>query len=653
MKLEEYSKYRKKYEDLVELEREEEMTRHRNEIENLSGKERQSKGRAILGLKGRKQGKEFGDIIVKFVKGQELPKNEIGVGDLVMISKNEPLNEDNPTGTVIEETRYSISVAFPERPQNFVFGKDLRLDLYVNDITFQRMKEALQNFEEAKGKTAKIRSLFLGKGSPEFSEIEEPQFMNKDLDKSQKEAVINSLKAEDLFLIHGPPGTGKTTTIIEVIEQHLKKGAKVLATADSNVAVDNLVEFLSKKEKKVVRVGHPARVTKTLRKHTLDFIIEGNDKYQRAQNLREEVEGLDEEQEDHLFPSGKHRRGLSNEQIRGLAKKNKGSRGLSSSKIKSMAEWIRLQNRIGEIVEKAKKLEEKAVSEVIENAEVVLSTNSTAGSDLLKDKNFDLVVIDEATQATEPSCLIPLQNTDKLIMAGDHKQLPPTILNKKAKGLSKTLFERLLEIHGDKIKSMLEVQYRMNTKIMNFPSKHFYNSNLVAANSVANHRIDIQTGTSPVDKICNPEHIITFVDIDSHEKSRRGSTSKENEKEAEKVKKVVANLLEKGIDYKNIGVISPYDDQIDILDKMVSAENLEIKTVDGFQGREKDVIILSFVRANEKGEIGFLSDLRRLNVSITRARKKLIMVGNSNTLSHNQTYKELIKYTKKEGNYIK
>ncbi len=651
MEFENYQSYNNKYGRLVQLEREEEMNRHMNEIKNLSGVERQNKGRAILGLRGKEQGREFGELIVKFVKDKGIPRNEISVGDLVMVSKNKPLDKDNPTGTVIESNKYTISVAFSGNIKKFIFGKGLRIDLYVNDITFQRMIEALENFKKADGRKKFLRDLILGKEKPNFKDASKLNFINKNLDKSQKEAVKNSLESEDIFLIHGPPGTGKTTTVIEVIEQHLKKGEKVLATADSNVAVDNMVDFLTNKDKKVVRVGHPARVTKNLREHTLDFIVKDNGKYKRAGNLREEVEELNKEQEDEIFPSGKNRRGLSNEEIKRLAKDNKSSRGLPPGKIKAMAEWIRLQDRINEMIEKAKELERKAVSEIIWDADVVCTTNSTAGGEILKGNYFGLVVIDEATQATEPSCLIPLQYANKIVMAGDHKQLPPTILNKEAqKGLSQTLFERLLKIYreeGNNIKYMLKTQYRMNKDIMQFSSENFYNSELKADKSVVNHKLDTRINSG--EEILNPDNVIVFVDIKSNETTRNGSTSKENNKEVKKVKKIIDILLDKGITPCKIGIISPYDDQIDLLKKNIPEENIEIKTVDGFQGREKDIITLSFVRANSRGEMGFLTNLRRLNVSITRARKKFIMVGNKKTLENNETYRDLIEYTKNKG----
>jgi len=654
-----YSSYEDRFIELVEMEREEEMERHQKEIENLSPEERQAKGRALLHMKGKDEGKGLGgNKIVKFSRNEELPEHEINVGDLVMVSKNEPLNPDNPTGTVVEKTSYSVSVAFREGCPEFVLGKDLRVDLYVNDITFQRMLDALEHFEVVTGKKMYLRGIILGKIGPRFNEIDGFEVENEELDESQRKAVKRSLEAEDLFLIHGPPGTGKTTALIEVIEQHVKRGEKVLATADSNVAVDNMVDFLNERGVDVVRVGHPARVTETLREHTLDYMVEKKDKYQRSQELWKKVGEIGNRQDKETFPSGKWRRGMDNKKIKKLAKKEKGMRGVPAKKIKSMAKWIELQEEKNKVAKKAERLEQEAVDEVIESVDVVCATNSTAGSELMEDKDFDVAVVDEATQATEPSCLIPITHTKKVIMAGDHKQLPPTILNQEAKerGLEETLFERMLEVHSSDIKEMLEKQYRMNTDIMDFSSEEFYDGQLEAADGVGGHKLRFSQEPSSelMAEVLNPEDVVVFLDSKGNwpERSRAGSNSKENEKEAEMVEEIVEECMDIGFNPADIGVISPYDDQVELLNSKLDIKDLEIKTVDGFQGREKEIIILSFVRSNEDGNIGFLEDLRRLNVSITRARKKLIMVGDSTTLNKNETYGRLIKYVEDRGKVI-
>lgn len=650
---------------LVEIEREEEMRRHEEEIRNMKGYEREEEGRAILHLRGKDEGTGLGGKhLVKFARqrqGEKLPENEISVGDLVMLSKKDPLREDNPSGTVARKTNYSVTVAFDKEPPGFLHGKGIRCDLYVNDITYQRQLEALSEALEAESsRLEELVDKSLGKEEIQFGEPpEEMEFLNEDLNPSQEEAVREALAADDFFLIHGPPGTGKTITSVEIASQISREGKEVLCTADSNTAVDNLVEWLAEAGERVVRIGHPARITPTLRNHSLDEIIQQNEKYQKSQELREKAMDLNDKQDELTHPGGRWRRGMSDGKIKALARKEKGSRGVSPSRIKEMASWLELQEKIDEIFGRVERLEEEAIDEIIEWADVVCATNSGCGSELMSGRDFDVVIIDEATQATEPSCWIPIRMSEKVVMAGDHKQLPPTILSEKAGDLNKTLFESLIERYGDEIRDILEVQYRMHEKIMNFSNREFYSGVLRADDSVAEHtlfdlmdqEIDFESPRISQEVIA-PEPPIVFVDtsdIDASERVRKGSTSKENPKEAEFVLSVVSNLLAVGIDPTDIAVITPYDDQVDLIERKVDLEDLEIDTVDGFQGREKEVVILSLVRSNQENNIGFLEDVRRLNVSLTRAKRKLIIVGDSSTVKTHETYSKLIEYISENG----
>lgn len=645
--------YVRRFTRLVEMEREEEMRRHEEEIRRLSGPERESRGRAILGLKGRDEGKGLGGYHVKYTRAPEpLPDTEIGVGDLAAISKGDPLNYGE-TATVIEKTNYSITIAFDQRPPEWAMSRNLRLDLYVNDITFQRMLDALQSFQN------NPRPVLLGQRKPQFGPTPDIKEYNEVLDESQQTAVSRCLSARDFFLVHGPPGTGKTTTLVEVIQQLVGRGEKVLATADSNVAVDNIVERLAENNVRVVRVGHPARVTPALREHTLDLRVEDNPSYRSAQKIRERAYDLLEDRDELTRPSGRWRRGLSNKQIKEYASRGRGTRGIPAEKIREMAAWIEIQERVDKLFDEVDRLEQKAIDEILNEADVVCTTNSTAGSEIMAGREFDSLIIDEATQATEPACLIPITNAnpDRLILAGDHKQLPPTILNEDARGLRETMFERLLKDHGDRVHGMLRVQYRMHEDIMRFPSQHFYQGRVIAHESVARHTL---AGLPHVDRVeegrpsKNTTCPLVFIDTRGRapEHTRRGSTSKENHHEAEAVVETVDGLLEAGVRPEEIAVISPYDDQVDRLRGMISVDDLEVNTVDGFQGREKEAIVVSFVRSNPNNEIGFLADLRRLNVSITRARRKLVMIGDSKTLYSHRTYAELIDHVKEHGEYV-
>jgi predicted DNA helicase len=659
--------YVSKYRYLVQLERKEEMRVQELEIKNLTGRQREKKGRAILHLRGRDQGQGFaGKFLVKFIRqkrGETLPDTQISVGDLVMISKGNPLAKDNPTGTVVEMSNYAITVVFDKKPPKFIYNKGLRLDLYVNDITFQRMLDALGRLKSAQGRLAELRDKIVGLERLEFGEDISINFKNKLLNSSQQEAVKAALAAKDLFLVHGPPGTGKTVTAIEILEQSIEQDKSILATADSNTAVDNLVERLVKRGRKVLRVGHPARVTPLLREHTLDCLIDEHPKYQKAKQVREKAYKVLEEQKKYTHPSGRWRRGMSNNEIKSLAKQGRGSRGISPHKIKEMGEWLKLQDKIDRLFKKVDRLEKEAVRELIGEAEVVCATNSTAGSEVLEAEAFDLLLVDEATQATEPSTLIPFVKADKVILVGDHKQLPPTILNQKAKneGLAESLFERLLEIYGSEIKVMLNTQYRMNEQIMNFASQEFYNGNLVVASEIKDINlkdlnITISAGNSPAEQAFNRQEGIIFFDtqgMEAPERSKKDSKSIYNRIEAELSVEIIKHGISAGIDVSEIALISPYKAQVDLVKKLLKGEEIEVNTIDGFQGREKEVVILSLVRSNLKGNTGFLKDIRRLNVSVTRAKRRLIIIGDSVTISNNSIYSKLIEYVKSNGYYYK
>lgn len=658
--------YTNHYKELVELERQEEMAAHEREMEQLSGGEREEKGRALLKMRGKGAGEDLAGELIKFTrKGGKLPDTEISVGDLIMISKKDPLRDDNPTGTVIQKTNYSITAAFDENPPGFIYGKGLRLDLFVNDITFQRMQAALDTLEAADGALADLRDIIVGNTSPESPERREVNhWYNSNLNSSQREAVEEALGAKDFFLVHGPPGTGKTTTVIEIIQQHVAQGKQVLATADSNTAVDNLVEFLVSQGVHTVRAGHPARVTRTLHDHTLDSLVQGEGDYWKAKNFRDKAMEVKEEQQDLAFPSGKNRRGLSDGRIKKLARQGKGSRGISPGKIRSMAEWLVKQEKIADYFDRAQQLEDRAVEAVLDKAEVVCTTNATAGSELLEEKQFDVLVIDEATQATEPSCLIPITHAKQVVMAGDHKQLPPTILSREAeeRGLSTTLFERLADRHEDEILSMLRYQYRMHEDIMEFSGNQFYNGALEAAPEVRRHTLDdlnfeLPDVESSSRKVFDPEKPVVFLDTrntDAREYSRSGSTSRENKSEADYVEQLTENALQAGLSPGQIAVITPYNDQVDRISRNLQQwENLEIDSVDGFQGREKELVIISLVRSNPHDNVGFLSDLRRLNVALTRAKRKLIVIGDSDTVGAEQTYQDFIEYASARGCYVR
>ena len=315
--------------------------------------------------------------------------------------------------------------------------------------------------------------------------------------------------------------------------------------------------------------------------------------------------------------------------------------------MKSMAQWIEYNQQIDELHDEIKRVENKMIRDIIETSDVILSTNSSAALESIARTKFDVAIIDEASQATIPSVLIPIAKAHRFILAGDHKQLPPTIISDKAHELEKTLFEELIRLYPFK-SQLLNVQYRMNSLLMKFPNAEFYNNNLKSDASVDDITINDIISSD------KKEDAMLFVDtseIDRDgEKHLKDSKSIINKLEANIAVKIANDYLNMGLNEDEIGIISPYADQVKIIQDKTP---VEVKTVDGFQGREKEIIIISTVRSNENGNIGFLKDLRRLNVAITRAKRKLIIIGNKNTLKHNPTYARLIEFVEDENLLVK
>ncbi len=629
--------------ELIQLEREAEKEFHLREIESLSGKEREKKGRAILGLKGKFYGEIIGGFKVYRFYRDNMPEHQIKVGDVVLLSKRNPL-KNGIEGTVLDKGKNFISITLKQDIRNVESGK-WRIDLYVNDVTFKRMVEAL--YDISVGKSLFPVEFLLGYGEPLLCQEDELQLKNVKLNEFQKEAVKRTVCSYPLFLIHGPPGTGKTTTLVETIYQHVKRGEKVLATADSNTAVDNIIEGLLNYSINVVRIGHPARLRKDLLNVSLDYKVQEHRDYEKLRMITDKIQELREKQEYYLKPTAQRRRGLTYEEIVNYAQSGIKVRGIKVKKLKDMANWIQINRKIKKLAKERDKIERKILREVLKEAQVVCTTNSTAGGDFLKNQKFDTVFIDEASQATEPSCLIPMVKAKKAVLAGDHKQLPPTVLNPEAKDLSYTLFERFIDLYKE-VSYTLRVQYRMNEKIKEFPSREFYNNLLISDESVKDIKLSDITGKTSENPILSDNPIV-FIDTKGEfpEKIKKGSMSKYNPKEAKLVKEVVKELIDFGVKPEDIGIITPYKDHEEYLKTLV--KDVEIHTVDGFQGREKEVIIISLVRSNPEEEIGFLDDVRRLNVAITRAKRKLIIIGDVNTLGKHDIYRKLIEYIKESG----
>ena len=633
-------KYIKNLIRLVNYERDAEIEAMRFEIAHMSGEKREELGRAINKVKGKYIGEELGMKIVQFGRSEKI-ETEISVGDMVLVSAANPLSSDF-TGTVTEKGARYIKVAFDKRIPRWVVKKKTRLDLYANDITFRRMEDNLKHLS-LKGKNA--LEYILNERNPKNNRpVPYISYIDNNLNDSQKSAIENALSCENFYLIHGPFGTGKTRTLVELISQETRQNHKVLATAESNAAVDNILERLMENKKlKLTRLGHPQRVSKHNISQTLAYKVETHKLNKKIRKIRNKIDNLIEKRSSYTKPTPQYRRGYGDYDIIYNASKGKGGRGISPEKMKSMAQWIEYNQQIDELHDDIKRVENKMIRDIIETSDVILSTNSSAALESISRTKFDIAIIDEASQATIPSVLIPIAKAHRFILAGDHKQLPPTIISDKAQKLEKTLFEELIKIYPFK-SQLLNVQYRMNSLLMKFPNAEFYNNNLKSDASVDDITInDILTTTEK-------EEPMLFVDTSKvdrdGERHLKDSKSIVNETEAEIAIRLANDYMKVGLTEDDIGIISPYADQVKIIQDKTP---VEVKTVDGFQGREKEIIIISTVRSNEDGNIGFLRDLRRLNVAITRAKRKLIIIGNINTLETNPTYSRLIEFARQNN----
>ncbi|XP_069821859.1 DNA-binding protein SMUBP-2 isoform X2 [Dendropsophus ebraccatus] len=620
--------------ELLQEERASEIEETRAWQENVSLKELQRRGVCLLKLQVANQRTGlYGRLLVTFTPRKYdaeavLPTNSFGSGDIVGLYDSSALKEPIATGIVSGITQKTVNVAFDEaHSDSLSLGSEAtyRLLKLANDVTYKRIKKALTALSQYRcGPTSDLIDVLFCSSQPNSTGPTRPvEFFNPDLDSSQKEAVVFSLNQREVAIIHGPPGTGKTTTVVEIVLQAVKQGLKVLCCAPSNVAVDNLVERLALYKEKVLRLGHPARLLESLQHHSLDAVLARSDNAQLVADIRKDID-------------------LTFAKMR---------------KLQNRDEKSGFKTEIRALRKELKEREEAAMIETLKTANVILATNTGASLDgplkLLPENYFDLVVIDECAQALEASCWIALLQAKKCILAGDHKQLPPTIISHKAaaKGLSLSLMERIIEKYEDRVVKMLTVQYRMHDCIMQWASHALYGGKLESHSSVAQHLLKDLPGVTTTDETSIPLLLIDTAHCGLFEIDIEDEQSKGNPGEVRLVDLHVQALTSAGLKSRDIAVIAPYNLQVDLLRQSLRQRypDLEIKSVDGFQGREKEAVILSFVRSNAKGEVGFLAEERRINVAVTRARRHVAVICDSHTVGNNKFLKDLVTYFSEHG----
>lgn len=486
------------------------------------------------------------------------------------------------------------------------------VQLYFDETSYRLMFEALKQVIGAKNnRLAELRDIFHGTQPASTFSFHPLRFPW--LNATQEEAVNKVLHAKDVAIVHGPPGTGKTTTLVEAVYETLHRENQVLVCAQSNMAVDWISEKLVDRGVSVLRIGNPSRVNDKMLSFTYERRFESHPDYPQLWSIRKAIREL----------YARSRKGAEREAVR---------------------------QKINSLKDRATELEIRINESLFSEARVIACTLVGSANRLLTGQKFGTLFIDEAPQALEAACWIPIRKADRVILAGDHCQLPPTVKAPEAlrAGLGHTLMQTIVKNKPDTV-SLLKLQYRMNDEIMRFSSEWFYGGMLQSAPEVKYRSIlDFDT----------PIEWINTEGLDCNEEFIGENYGRINKSEAElsieQLKGYITKIgRERFLDERiDVGMISPYKAQVQYLRRLVRndaffkpyRQAITINTVDGFQGQERDVILISLVRANEEGQIGFLNDLRRMNVAITRARMKLIILGDASTLTRHAFYKKLYTY---------
>ncbi|KAK7745084.1 hypothetical protein SLS53_003319 [Cytospora paraplurivora] len=573
--------------------------------------------------------------------GGELPEHGIRTGDIVLVSEQpagsakkrevRDLERKGVRGVVTRVRRSDVGVALDEDKEDAVsaaLGGRVWIVKLADDVTFKRMNQTMGKMQDmSESEHSSFMRVLFGLSSPSpvpkdltsDPDVGKIEWFDPSLNDSQKDAIRFALASREIALIHGPPGTGKTHTLIELILQMIKRGLRILVCGPSNISVDNIVERLSPHKVPILRLGHPARLLPSVINHSLDVLTRTSEAGQIVRDVRDEMD----------------------------------AKQASIKKTKSGRERKAIYGDLKELRKEYRERERGCISNLVKGSKVVLATLHGAGGFQLKDEGFDVVIIDEASQALEAQCWVPLLSAKKAVCAGDHLQLPPTIksLNSKTKTkpkdgekgpkgatLETTLFDRLLALHGSSIKRMLTTQYRMHERIMRFPSDELYDSRLIAADAVKDRLLkDLPYEVEANDDTTEPLIFIDtqggdFPEKEEEEESAKSTKaslygeSKSNEMEAALVKQHVRSLVNAGVRAEDIAVVTPYNAQITDRARLIKLAvlaplkeaftGIELGSIDGFQGREKEAVIVTLVRSNTDGEVGFLGEKRRLNVAV-------------------------------------
>ena len=605
--------------ELLDLEKKEDAAQYESLAKNNSTAEKRAQGLAWypIAIRGQEIGR--GDYLT--VELERTTHHDISHqfrfgAPAVLFSNHDPA-VDRVEGTVSFQggNRIKLTLKTDELPDWARMGK-LGLELLFDHHAYEEMFAALKL---AKTTENELLEVLIGHKKPGVIP-KESYTKSTSLNESQQSAIQKIIDAEHLAIVHGPPGTGKTTTLVAAIQELVNaRKEKILVVAPSNTAVDLLAEKLTQQGLNVLRVGNSARVSELNMKLTIDDKMASHPDFQRIKKLKKQAS-----------------------EYKNMAHKYKRSFGKAEREQRKA-----LFDEAHKIMKDVEKLEDYIMADIQSEAQIVAATPVGANHYTVKNMSFHTVIIDEAGQALEPACWIPILKAQKVVLAGDHFQLSPTIKSDEAgrAGLSQTLLEKLAIIHPETL-VMLREQYRMHEQIMVYSSRIFYDNKLTAHLSVA-HR-----------KLSNTAYALKFIDTagKGFEEKPEG-TSVINPEEADFVLNRLTEILQENAGERpSVAIISPYKKQVNLLaDKLKEHTGLkdlisqiDVNTIDSFQGQEREVVVISLTRSNDRSEIGFLADTRRMNVAMTRAQKLLLVIGDSSTLGSNDFYKGFIEYTEQQ-----
>ena len=635
---------------LMHLEQKEDQAQFKLKNAKASIQERRRRGFTWYPVSVTKEDIGFGG---KLVLELERPASHQGL-HLFQVGKNASLFSNaaanasvpptlNGVVTSVRRNKLVLTTSREDLPDWVLNGGKLGIDLTFDEVSYREMDHALVEVIGARGnRLAELRDMLLGVRPARFRAPHvDDLFYPSPLNDSQLAAVRHVITAQDVAIIHGPPGTGKTTTLVQAILETVRRERRVLVCAPSNTAVDLLTEKLAERGVNVIRMGNPSRVSDLLLAHTLDARVMAHPSYSRMRAMRLTAQQYRETANELTVANARHARFDARQQCQ------------------------QLRDEARQLLLQADDLERYITEQVIESVQIITCTLVGASNRNIRHMNFDTVFIDEAAQAVEPGCWIPIAKGQRVILAGDHHQLPPTVKSDKAarEGLRETLFEKCIQRQPDTAR-MLNLQYRMHQEIMAFSSERFYGGQLQAHPSVRD------AGLEAYDLCFAPDLPVEFLDTAGFgflEVTIPESRSTANPEEADLLLQRLAQLLTPydpaahEADQLTIGVIAPYRAQINYLKDAIEINEplngllqqrlISVGTVDSFQGQERDIIAISLTRSNHAGDIGFLSDIRRMNVGMTRARRKLLLVGDSSTLGAHPFFKELLAFVERIGGY--